>query len=76
MPINVPLPTVVSALKITFAGMFPAQDPRYVIAIMLDAPGGGAKAAPLFHDIASYLGQRERLPVSGEPQPVQTLVAP
>lgn len=65
-----------STYWITFAGMFPAQDPRYVIAIMLDAPGGGAKAAPLFHDIATYLGQRERLPVSGEPQPVQTLVAP
>ncbi|MDN5750813.1 MAG: penicillin-binding protein 2 [Pseudonocardia sp.] len=61
---------------ITFAGIFPAQDPRYVIAIMLDAPSAGTKAAPLFHDIASYLGQREGLPVSTEPQPVQTLVAP
>lgn len=61
---------------ITFAGIFPAQDPRYVIAIMLDAPKPGTKAAPLFHDIASYLGQREGLPVNPEPQPVQTLVAP
>lgn len=61
---------------ITFAGMIPAQDPRYVVAIMLDAPAGGAGAAPLFHDIASYLAQREQLPVSTEPQPVQTLVAP
>lgn len=61
---------------ITFAGMLPAQDPRYVVAIMLDAPGGGASAAPLFHDIASYLAQRERLPVSADPPPVQTLVAP
>ena len=56
--------------------MMPAQDPRYVIAIMLDAPQGGTSAAPLFHDIASYLAQRERLPVSTEPQPSQTLVAP
>jgi len=51
----------------------PAEDPRYVIAIMLDAPGGGASAAPLFHDIASYLGQRDRIPVTAEPAPVQTL---
>ncbi|WP_363320472.1 penicillin-binding protein 2 [Pseudonocardia sp.] len=65
-----------STYWITFAGMIPADDPRYVIAIMLDAPSGGAGAAPLFHDIASYLAQRERLPVSAEPAPVQTLVAP
>jgi cell division protein FtsI (penicillin-binding protein 3) len=65
-----------STYWITFAGMFPAQDPRYVIAIMLDAPGGGTSAAPLFHDIATYLAQRERLPVSADPPPVQTLVAP
>ncbi len=65
-----------STYWITFAGMFPAQDPRYVIAIMLDAPAAGTKAAPLFHDIATYLAQREQLPVSAEPQAVQTLVAP
>ncbi|MBW0133404.1 peptidoglycan D,D-transpeptidase FtsI family protein [Pseudonocardia abyssalis] len=65
-----------SSYWITFAGMIPAQDPRYVIAIMLDAPVGGSSAAPLFHDIASYLAQREGLPVSAEPAPVQTLVAP
>ncbi len=62
-----------SSYWITFAGMIPAQDPRYVVGIMLDAPAGGASAAPLFHDIASYLAQREGLPVSTEPQPVQTL---
>jgi cell division protein FtsI (penicillin-binding protein 3) len=65
-----------STYWITFAGMLPAQDPRYVIAIMLDAPKGGTSAAPLFHDIATYLAQRERLPVSPNPAPVQTLVAP
>ena len=61
---------------ITFSGMLPAQDPRYVVAIMLDAPGGGASAAPLFHDIATYLAQRDRLPVSVDPAPVQTLQLP
>ena len=59
---------------ITFAGMLPAQDPRYVVAIMLDAPQGGTSAAPLFHEIGSYLAQREKLPVSPEPPLVQTLV--
>lgn len=58
---------------ITFAGMLPAQDPRFVIGIMLDAPKGGTSAAPLFHDIASYLAQRNNIPVQTEPPPVQTL---
>ena len=47
------------------------------IAIMLDAPDGGASAAPLFHDIATYLAQRDRLPVSADPSSrVQTLQSP
>lgn len=61
---------------INFAGMLPAENPRYVIAIMLDAPDPGTSAAPLFHDIATYIAQRERLPVSDEPQPVQMLQLP
>jgi cell division protein FtsI (penicillin-binding protein 3) len=61
---------------INFAGMLPAEDPRYVIAIMLDAPEPGTSAAPLFHDIATYLAQRERLPVSRTPPPVQILELP
>ena len=64
-----------STYWITFAGLLPAQNPRYVVAIMLDAPQGGTSAAPLFHDIGSYLAQREKLPVSPEPSPLQTLVA-
>jgi cell division protein FtsI (penicillin-binding protein 3) len=63
-----------STYWITFAGMLPAEAPRYVVAIMLDAPQGGTSAAPLFHDIGSYLAQREKLPASPEPDPVQTLV--
>jgi cell division protein FtsI (penicillin-binding protein 3) len=62
-----------STYWITFAGMMPAQAPNFVVGIMLDAPKGGTSAAPLFHDIASYLGQRDKLPV-GDPAPVQTLV--
>ncbi|GAA0230407.1 penicillin-binding protein 2 [Saccharothrix mutabilis subsp. mutabilis] len=63
---------------ITFAGIFPADNPRYVVGIMLDAPSGGgqysASAAPLFHDIASYLAQRFQVPMSAEEAPVMQLV--
>jgi cell division protein FtsI (penicillin-binding protein 3) len=65
---------------ITFAGMAPADDPRYVIGIMLDAPqrgvdgGGGQSAAPLFHDIASWMLQRQDVPLSSRPTPYMPLV--
>lgn len=55
---------------ITFAGIVPADDPRYVIAIMLDAPergvdgGAGGTAAPLFRDIAAWLVNRDNIPPS------------
>lgn len=55
---------------ITFAGIAPSDDPRYVIGIMLDNPSrssdgsGGQSAAPLFHDIASWLLQRDSVPLS------------
>jgi len=62
-----------STYWITFAGMLPAQNPDFVVGIMLDAPAGGASAAPLFHDIATFLAQRDKIPVSPAPQPIQTL---
>lgn len=55
---------------ITFAGMATVDDPRYVIGIMMDAPhraadgSPGSSAAPLFHNIASWLLQRENVPLS------------
>ncbi|MBW0106285.1 penicillin-binding protein 2 [Pseudonocardia sp. KRD291] len=58
---------------ITFAGMLPAQDPRFVIGIELDAPRGGTSAAGLFHQIATYIAQRDGIPVQLTPPPVQTL---
>jgi cell division protein FtsI (penicillin-binding protein 3) len=58
---------------ITFAGMFPADAPRFVVGIMLDAPKSGGSAAPLFHDMASYLAQRYQVPLSAGPSPVVTL---
>ena len=58
---------------ITFSGILPADDPRYVIAIMLDAPSKGvlgASAAPLFHDIATWLINRDNIPPSAPAEDV------
>jgi cell division protein FtsI (penicillin-binding protein 3) len=66
---------------ITFAGMAPADNPRYVIGIMMDAPhraadgSPGSSAAPLFHNIASWLLQRENVPLSADQGPPLTLQA-
>ncbi|MGW4094576.1 peptidoglycan D,D-transpeptidase FtsI family protein [Nocardia sp. NPDC004750] len=62
-----------SSFWITFAGMVPAENPRYVIGLMLDAPvrssdgSGGGSVAPLFHNIASWALQRDRIPPSVQP---------
>ncbi len=66
---------------ITFAGMAPSDDPRYVIGLMMDAPtrnadgSPGHSAAPLFHNIAGWLMQRENVPLSPDPGPPLTLQA-
>jgi cell division protein FtsI (penicillin-binding protein 3) len=66
---------------ITFAGMAPADDPRYVIGIMADNPQRtaeglqGTTMAPLFHNIAAWLLQRENVPLSPDPGPQLTLQA-
>lgn len=60
---------------ITFAGMVTVDDPRYIVGIMMDAPhraadgSPGSSAAPLFHNIASWLLQRENVPLSPDPGP-------
>ncbi|HEX8760872.1 MAG TPA: penicillin-binding protein 2 [Pseudonocardiaceae bacterium] len=57
---------------INFAGILPADAPRFVVAITLDDPAVG-NAAPLFHDIASYLAGRYQIPLSAGPSPIVTL---
>ena len=57
---------------INFAGILPADAPRFVVGITLDDPAVG-NAAPLFHDIASYLAGRYQIPLSAGPSPIVTL---
>ncbi|GLZ29771.1 cell division protein FtsI [Lentzea sp. NBRC 105346] len=62
-----------SVYWITFAGILPADNPRYVVGIMLDAPTKSQNASPLFHDIASFLAQRYQVPLSAEQTPILQL---
>lgn len=61
----------------TFAGVVPADNPKYVITVMLDAPRGGAEAggvaAPLFKDIAAYTLRAFDVPPSKTKAPVYDL---
>ncbi|AWB81566.1 cell division protein FtsI [Corynebacterium yudongzhengii] len=67
-----------SAYWITFAGIAPADDPRFVVAVMIDEPergveeggGGGQSAAPVFQDIAGWLLDKENIPPSPEGEPL------
>jgi cell division protein FtsI (penicillin-binding protein 3) len=66
-----------SLYNITFAGILPADNPRFVVGIRLDAPDttlpAGHSAAPLFHDLASYLTQRYQIPLSPSAAPYMPL---
>lgn len=49
----------------TFAGFAPAEDPRLVVAVMLDEPTpyyGGLSAAPTFADIMEFALRERRIP--------------
>jgi cell division protein FtsI (penicillin-binding protein 3) len=53
----------------TFAGIAPADNPRFVVSIMIDNPAhgleGGDVAAPLFHHLAAYELSAASIPPSG-----------
>ncbi|MBV8967040.1 MAG: penicillin-binding protein 2 [Mycobacteriaceae bacterium] len=65
----------------TFAGITTTDDPRYVVGLMMDNPQRtadgkpGTSVAPLFHNIADWLLQRENVPLSPDPGPRLTLQA-
>jgi cell division protein FtsI (penicillin-binding protein 3) len=66
---------------ITFASMAPADNPRYVVGVMMDNPhrtadgSPGTTAAPLVHNIDAWLLQRENVPLSPDPGPPLVLQA-
>ncbi|MDQ2845546.1 MAG: penicillin-binding protein 2 [Actinomycetota bacterium] len=61
----------------TFAGILPADNPRYVVAISLDRPSGnregGTSAAPLFHNFGAYLMNAMDVPPSKSQPPLRAL---
>jgi cell division protein FtsI (penicillin-binding protein 3) len=65
----------------TFAGITTTDNPRYVVGVMMDNPHRaadgkpGSSSAPLFHNIAGWLLQRENMPLSPDPGPRLTLQA-
>ncbi|MGW5050088.1 peptidoglycan D,D-transpeptidase FtsI family protein [Actinokineospora sp. NPDC004072] len=65
---------------ITFAGILPADDPRFVVGMVYDEPvystPEGHSAALFFHDVAVFLAQRYNIPLSPEESPVVPLVVP
>ncbi|HWC83735.1 MAG TPA: penicillin-binding protein 2 [Pseudonocardiaceae bacterium] len=65
---------------VTFAGILSAENPRFVVGIMLQNPADHAEsaqtAAPLFHDIAAYLAQQYALPATSATAPFMTFVEP
>jgi cell division protein FtsI (penicillin-binding protein 3) len=62
---------------VTFAGILPADNPRFVVGIMINQPTpgleGGTSAAPLFRELASFITQRYNIPLSPEATPVVPL---
>jgi cell division protein FtsI (penicillin-binding protein 3) len=64
----------------TFAGMAPADNPRFAVAIMIDNPAhgleGGDVAAPLFHHIASYELSAAKIAPSGSQSVLVPLTLP
>jgi len=65
---------------ITFAGIVPADNPRFVVGMVYDTPSystpEGHTAAPFFHDVASFLTQRYNIPMSKEQTPIVPLLVP
>ncbi|MCW2528530.1 MAG: ftsI, partial [Pseudonocardiales bacterium] len=64
----------------TYAGIAPADDPRFVVGIMIDNPAhglhGGDVAAPLYKEIAAYELQHEGIAPSGSQSTLVPLTIP
>ena len=58
---------------VSFAGFAPAEDPRFTIYVVIQAPtndlGGGANAGPVFSKLMGFALQRYGVAPSGKTQP-------
>lgn len=65
----------------SFAGFAPVEDPRYVVAVMIDEPrvggsSGGVTAAPVFRDLLGFVLGHERVPPSPGVEPPAATAVP
>ncbi|MFZ1287236.1 MAG: penicillin-binding protein 2 [Candidatus Phosphoribacter sp.] len=56
----------------SFIGYAPAEDPEFVVAVILQnptagAPSGGSQCGPIFKDVMTYVLQAYQVPPTGEP---------
>ena len=60
----------------SFIGMAPADNPRYVIAVFADTPGGGggAVAGPAFSKMMAFTLPHYQVPPSGTKPPKFTIL--
>jgi cell division protein FtsI (penicillin-binding protein 3) len=70
----------VNAYVASFAGFAPVSDPRIVVAVMIDEPGGsrfhgGEVAAPVFAQIAAGSLRTLQVPPDGPPAPAPRVLA-
>ena len=61
----------------SFIGFAPADDPEFVVAVILKNPirgyFGGSTAGPVFRDVMTYALQEFKIPPTGTPPPVMKL---
>jgi cell division protein FtsI (penicillin-binding protein 3) len=66
-----------NGLTMSFIGFAPADAPRLVVAVTLQAPkrgtGGGATAGPVFREVMSFALERLKVPPTGARPPVVRL---
>jgi len=61
------------SFTVSFAGFAPADDPRFVVYVVVQEPedggGGGTTGGPVFHDLMAATLQKFGVPPTGERQP-------